>query len=363
MYKTLRAFYSSQFVTSAGSMLHPCGRERSEEAVGERAVSLSYKFVVNNLNQEDMSDNEKDFVERVKVGRRKMRKKSNMKSVSPQGSGKSASRSPAQSPALSKEGSRHSHSKSRSRSRSKSRSRSHRSSRRHYSRSRSRSHRRSSEPLLQRGIPAPTQPQPHPLAHVQPPPPHRQQVGLTCVHPSHENWSPPSCLKANPDPNCCLGVFGLSLYTTERDLREVFSKYGPISDVSIVYDQQSRRSRGFAFVYFENREDSKEAKERANGMELDGRRIRVDFSITKRPHTPTPGIYMGRPTYGGGAGGPSVSRRYSRDYYDRGYDRGYDRYDDRDYYRSYRRRSPSPYYSRGAYRSRSRSRSYSPRHY
>ncbi|MBN3295188.1 TRA2B protein, partial [Amia calva] len=102
--------------------------------------------------------------------------------------------------------------------------------------------------------------------------------------------------RANPDPNNCLGVFGLSLYTTERDLREVFSKYGPLSDVSIVYDQQSRRSRGFAFVYFENKEDSKEAKERANGMELDGRRIRVDFSITKRPHTPTPGIYMGRPT-------------------------------------------------------------------
>ena len=39
-----------------------------------------------------------------------------------------------------------------------------------------------------------------------------------------------------------------------------------------------------------------QAKERANGMELDGRRIRVDFSITKRAHTPTPGIYMGRPT-------------------------------------------------------------------
>uniref|UniRef100_A0A452DM32 Transformer-2 protein homolog alpha n=1 Tax=Capra hircus TaxID=9925 RepID=A0A452DM32_CAPHI len=156
--------------------------------------------------------------------------------------------------------------------------------------------------------------------------------------------------RANPDPNCCLGVFGLSLYTTERDLREMFSKYGPIADVSIVYDQQSRRSRGFAFVYFENVDDAKEAKERANGMELDGCRIRVDFSITKRPHTPTAGIYMGRPTYGS-------SRR--RDYYDRGYDRGYD---DRDYY-SRSRRSPSPYYSRGGYRSRSRSRSYSPHRY
>lgn len=128
------------------------------------------------------------------------------------------------------------------------------------------------------------------------------------------------------------------MYTTERDLRDVFSKYGPLVDVTIVYDQQSRRSRGFAFVYFENRDDAKEvqvhdvtnnsekmhieaslwkfyslkvynlvffvyvsfvchqAKDRANGMELDGRRIRVDFSITKRPHTPTPGIYMGRPT-------------------------------------------------------------------
>lgn len=53
-------------------------------------------------------------------------------------------------------------------------------------------------------------------------------------------------------------MFGLSLYTTERDLREVFSKFGPLSDVSIVYDQQSRRSRGFAFVYFETREDAKE---------------------------------------------------------------------------------------------------------
>ncbi|MBN3298047.1 TRA2A protein, partial [Amia calva] len=102
--------------------------------------------------------------------------------------------------------------------------------------------------------------------------------------------------QANPDPNTCLGVFGLSLYTTERDLREVFSRYGPLAGVNVVYDQRTGRSRGFAFVYFERIDDAKEAMERANGMELDGRRIRVDYSITKRPHTPTPGIYMGRPT-------------------------------------------------------------------
>jgi transformer-2 protein len=59
---------------------------------------------------------------------------------------------------------------------------------------------------------------------------------------------------------------------------------------------QTGRSRGFAFVYFESLEDAKLAKEQCTGLEIDGRRIRVDYSITQRPHTPTPGIYMGRPT-------------------------------------------------------------------
>lgn len=66
------------------------------------------------------------------------------------------------------------------------------------------------------------------------------------------------CYQANPDPNTCLGVFGLSLYTTERDLREVFSRYGPLTGVNVVYDQRTGRSRGFAFVYFERIDDSKE---------------------------------------------------------------------------------------------------------
>lgn len=49
-------------------------------------------------------------------------------------------------------------------------------------------------------------------------------------------------------------------------------------------------------MYFESLEDAKLAKEQCSGLEIDGRRIRVDYSITQRPHTPTPGIYMGRPT-------------------------------------------------------------------
>ncbi|KAM9838678.1 transformer-2 protein homolog alpha isoform 3-T3 [Aulostomus maculatus] len=267
---------------------------------------------------------------------------------------KSESRSGSPSPSRASK-----RSESRSRSRSKSRSHSRRHSNRHYSRSRSRSYShgrksrsRSYSPEYRRRRSQSTSSMSN----------RRRHAGSRSHDFTKEAYSHggDADVRANPDPSTCLGVFGLSLYTTERDLREVFSRYGPLAGVNVVYDQRTGRSRGFAFVYFERLEDSKEAMERANGMELDGRRIRVDYSITKRPHTPTPGIYMGRPTHsngGGGGGGGGSSRRGRDSYYDRGYDR-YDRYEEYDY--RYRR-SPSPYYSR--YRSRSRSRSYSPRRY
>lgn len=42
----------------------------------------------------------------------------------------------------------------------------------------------------------------------------------------------------NPPQGRCLGVFGLSLYTTESDLREVFSRYGRLDKVNVVIDQK-----------------------------------------------------------------------------------------------------------------------------
>ncbi|XP_031352379.1 transformer-2 protein homolog beta-like isoform X6 [Photinus pyralis] len=145
----------------------------------------------------------------------------------------------------------------------------------------------------------------------------------------------------NPKPSRCLGVFGLSVYTSEEELYHIFSKYGPVERVQVVIDAKTGRSRGFSFVYFESSEDAKVAKDQCNGIKINGKSIRVDFSITERAHTPTPGIYMGKPTY-------VSSERW-------------DRRRDRDRESRYRR-SPSPYYRRSSRRyERSRSRSYSPR--
>ncbi|XP_062894122.1 transformer-2 protein homolog alpha-like [Mobula hypostoma] len=263
---------------------------------------------------EDLTDEEKD-------GRPTSRSRSRTPAKLNKSKSRSASRSLSRASNLSR--SRTSFSRSRSCSKSRSRSRRHRRRSKYYSRSRShtRSYRRRSRSRSYSPVYRRRRSSSHsPISS------RRRHIGS----------------RTNPNPNNCLGVFGLSLYTTDRELREVFSRYGPLAGINVVYDQRTGRSRGFAFVYFENVEDSKEAKERANGMELDGRRIRVDYSITKRPHTPTPGIYMGRPT--------TVRSSHYHDSYS-------DRYTDRDF--NYRRRSPSPYYSRY----RSRSRSYTPRRY
>ncbi len=90
-----------------------------------------------------------------------------------------------------------------------------------------------------------------------------------------------------------MSVFGLGMHTNERDIKDVFSKYGRVTDVKIIYDGKTGRSRGFGFIYFNKADDASSAKEEMHGYDLDGHKIRVEFSITREAHRPTPGIYMG----------------------------------------------------------------------
>ncbi|KAI9303647.1 hypothetical protein BJ944DRAFT_268039 [Cunninghamella echinulata] len=139
--------------------------------------------------------------------------------------------------------------------------------------------------------------------------------------------------REQPEMSNILGVFGLNMHTRERDLEDVFGKFGPLEKVTVVYDHRAKRSRGFAFVNFTNQEDATRARAETNGVEIDGRRVRVDYSVTHRPHSPTPGEYMGekRPN---------------------NYDRRHDGRHDGRRHRYYRSRSPPR-------RRRSRSRSWS----
>ncbi|KAG2345072.1 RNA-binding domain-containing protein, partial [Suillus weaverae] len=195
--------------------------------------------------------------------------------------------------------------------------------------------------------------------------------------PTQKRRSPPPKKPTHapiaPNPSQVLGVFGLSIRTQERDLDEEFSRFGRVEKVTIVYDQRSDRSRGFGFIRMSSTEEATRCIQELNGVELNGRRIRVDYSVTDRPHAPTPGEYMGhrrstRDTYSGSGRDSHHRDSYRDSYRDRDYRRS-DRDKDRDPYgrdsRDWRdRRSPrrySPDYRRRGSYSRSPPRGSSPR--
>ncbi|CAI9570901.1 unnamed protein product, partial [Staurois parvus] len=101
-----------------------------------------------------------------------------------------------------------------------------------------------------------------------------------------------------------------SFDTNEQSLEQVFCKYGQISEVVVVKDRETKRSRGFGFVTFENPEDAKDAMQAMNGMSVDGCQIRVD-QAGKSP-SDRRGGYSRSGGYGGG----------SRDYYGSGRSQG-----------------------------------------
>lgn len=73
-----------------------------------------------------------------------------------------------------------------------------------------------------------------------------------------------------------LFVGGLSWQSNEQDVRTAFEPFGPVSEVIIVLDRNTGRSRGFGFVTFERAEDANNAIAKMNGAELDGRTLKVN---------------------------------------------------------------------------------------
>ncbi len=83
--------------------------------------------------------------------------------------------------------------------------------------------------------------------------------------------------------NCynTLFVGRLAYEVTEGKLLREMEAFGPVKDIKLVSDKQGK-SRGIAFVEYENEEDMKRAFRAADGMKIEGRDIVVDV---ERGHT------------------------------------------------------------------------------
>jgi RNA recognition motif-containing protein len=77
-------------------------------------------------------------------------------------------------------------------------------------------------------------------------------------------------------------VGGLSYTTTEKGLEEAFAKFGAISEVKVVTDHETQKSKGFGFVTFDTEAAAQNAIADMDGQEIDGRRVGVNIANDKK---------------------------------------------------------------------------------
>jgi len=79
-----------------------------------------------------------------------------------------------------------------------------------------------------------------------------------------------------------LYVGNLSFDTTEGELKKTFEKHGALASVKVITDRETGRSRGFAFVEFEDAACARSAQEALDGQEVAGRELRVNEAHNKK---------------------------------------------------------------------------------
>jgi RNA recognition motif-containing protein len=98
-----------------------------------------------------------------------------------------------------------------------------------------------------------------------------------------------------------LFVGSLSVETTENEVRDAFAAHGTVTEVNLIMDRMTNRSRGFAFVTMSRDEEAQKAIQALNGKDMGGRAIAV--SVAKPREERAPARDGGRRDYGGGGSG------------------------------------------------------------
>jgi len=87
-----------------------------------------------------------------------------------------------------------------------------------------------------------------------------------------------------------LFVGNLSYNVTENDLQDLFSQHGTVTEVNLMLDRESGRSRGFAFITMDSKEAAEAATQALNGKNWEGRNLSVSEA---RPREERPNRFSG----------------------------------------------------------------------
>uniref|UniRef100_A0A7N1A423 RRM domain-containing protein n=1 Tax=Kalanchoe fedtschenkoi TaxID=63787 RepID=A0A7N1A423_KALFE len=94
-------------------------------------------------------------------------------------------------------------------------------------------------------------------------------------------------------------VGGLPATLTEEGFREYFETYGHVTDVVVMYDQNTQRPRGFGFISFDS-EDAVDRVLHKNFHDLNGKQVEVKRALPKDANVGGSGHSVGGSAGGGG---------------------------------------------------------------
>lgn len=100
-----------------------------------------------------------------------------------------------------------------------------------------------------------------------------------------------------------LYVGNLPFNTTETDLQDLFAQAGPVTEVVLMQDKFTGKSRGFAFVTMATDADAQNAITQLHGKPLEGRPLTVNEARPREERSGGGGGGGYRGDRGGGGGG------------------------------------------------------------
>ncbi|KAK1651163.1 hypothetical protein QYE76_068968 [Lolium multiflorum] len=77
-------------------------------------------------------------------------------------------------------------------------------------------------------------------------------------------------------------VSRLSFYTTEEELKNIFSPFGAIEEARLVRDNQTGRPKGFGFVKYKSEMEAQKAVKAMDGRIIRGRLIFAEIAKEHR---------------------------------------------------------------------------------
>jgi len=78
-----------------------------------------------------------------------------------------------------------------------------------------------------------------------------------------------------------LFIANLDWEITSEDLMATFSSFGKVTYAHVVYDKQTKKSKGFGYVEMEETDHAINAINALNGMEINGRKLDVKIASPK----------------------------------------------------------------------------------